>query len=70
MPIPAIQDIALSTSAIPTKSVAISFPAFFCLLLPTPRHPDVVLVGATMTFDAVLEIANSFVDVLAPDLLG
>ena len=70
MPIPAIQDIALPTSAIPTKSVVTPLPAFLFLLSPTPRHPDVVFIGTAVAFHAVLEIANSFLDMLAPDFLG
>jgi hypothetical protein len=70
----ATQDIALSTSAISTKSVVTPLPAFLFLLSlslsPTPRHPDVVLIGAAVAFHAILEIANSFLDMFAPDLLG
>lgn len=47
------------------------FPAMFSFARALPsRHPDIVLIRAAMAFDAVLEIADAFFDVLAPDLLG
>jgi hypothetical protein len=34
---------------------------------PPSGHANVMLVGAAMTFDAVPEVTNPFLDVLAPD---
>jgi uncharacterized membrane protein YdbT with pleckstrin-like domain len=51
-------------------SVVILFPAISLIALsPAPWHPDIVLIGAAVAFNAVLEVSNSFFDVLAPDLL-
>lgn len=36
---------------------------------PSSGHPYVVLVSAAVAFDAVLEVANPLLDVLAPDFL-
>lgn len=39
-------------------------------LLTTARHPDILLVGTSVAFDAVLEVPDTLIDVFAPDLLG
>jgi hypothetical protein len=37
---------------------------------PAARHPDILLVGTAMAFNTVLEVADTLLDVFAPDLLG
>ena len=36
---------------------------------PPSWHADIVLIGAAVAFNAVLEVANTFFDMLAPDIL-
>jgi len=46
-------------------------PAMFPLFLTFPaRHADVVFIGVLVAFDTVLEVADTFLDVFAPDLFG
>lgn len=52
------------------QSAVILLPAISLVFLsPAPWHPDVVLIGAAVAFNAVLEVSYSFFYVLAPDLL-
>ena len=47
------------------------FPAMFPYFLSPPSwHTDVVFVRVLVAFNAVLEVADTFLDALAPDLLG
>jgi len=36
----------------------------------TTWHPNVVLIGIAVTFGAVLEVPDAFLDMLAPNLFG
>lgn len=52
-------------------SVAITLPTCSIFaLLSAPWHSNVVLIGAAVAINAVLEITNSFLNVFAPDFLG